>query len=94
MTAQPTVTIHEKYQPPLTEQNSRYFLVLGGRESGKSFSVSTILVIRLCEPGQRLLYTPYTMNSAETSLIPEIRETIDMLGLSSVFAIRQSEIIH
>ena len=94
MTAQPTVTIHEKYQPLLTEQNSRYYLVLGGRASGKSFSVSTILVIRLCEPGQRILYTRYTMTSAETSIIPEFREKIEMLGLSSVFEIRQREIIN
>lgn len=94
MTPQPKITIHKKYQPLLTELISRYFLVLGGRGSGKSYSVATILVTLLCEPGQRILYTRYTMTSADISIIPEFREKIEMLGLSSVFEIRQREIIN
>ena len=85
--------IHPKYSP-LIESECRYFLVSGGRGSGKSFGVAALLISFLCERGQRILYTRYTMSAAETSIIPEFVEKIELLGLSSIFEIRQREIVN
>ena len=90
---QPKLWIHPKYSP-LIESDSRYFLISGGRGSGKSFSIAALLISFLCERGQRILYTRYTMSAAEISIIPEFVEKIEILGLASIFEIRQREIVN
>ena len=90
---QPKLWIHPKYSP-LIESDSRYFLISGGRGSGKSFSIAALLISFLCERGQRILYTRYTMSAAETSIIPEFVEKIRLLGLDGLFEIRQREIVN
>lgn len=88
------IWIDPKYSPLICEKNRRYYLVSGGRGSGKSYAVATLLISLLCERGQRILYTRYTMTSAELSIIPEFREKIEALGLSSIFLIRQRDIVN
>lgn len=53
------------------------FLVSGGRGSGKSFNVSTAVQRFTYKKGHKILYTRYTMTSAEISVIPEFQEKID-----------------
>jgi len=67
-------------------------MVTGGRGSSKSFSVSTMLLLLTYESGHNVLYTRYTMTSASTSIIPEMTEKIDILGLSNDFAVNKTDI--
>lgn len=53
------------------------FLVTGGRGSGKSFNASTAVQRFTYKKGHKILYTRYTMSSAEISVIPEFQEKID-----------------
>ena len=87
------VNIHDKYIPLFTSP-SRYYVVTGGRGSGKSFSVAIFLLNLICERGHKVLFTRYTMVSAQTSIIPEFIEKIDLMGLSHVFRITKDEIIN
>lgn len=87
-----TLSINPKFAPIITDIESRYFIVNGGRGSAKSFSVSTLLITLLCEEGEGILYTRYTMVSAYKSIIPEFREKIGMLGMEDVFDITKYEI--
>lgn len=74
--------------------DSRYFIVTGGRGSGKSFAVNTFLAALTMERGQKILFTRFTMVSAATSIIPEFMEKIDLLGLQEHFHISKDEIVN
>lgn len=67
-----------KYKPLYTSRK-RYFLITGGRGSGKSFEVGTFLSLLTYEAYHRILFTRYTMTSAELSIIPSFHDKIDRL---------------
>lgn len=87
------IQLHPKYQN-LFHSKSRYFLITGGRGSGKSFSVSVWLLLLTYEEGHKVLFTRYTMMSAHTSIIPEFIEKIDLMDVHSDFRITKDEIIN
>jgi phage terminase large subunit len=87
------IALHPKYQPLFTS-DSRYFIVTGGRGSGKSFGVAVFLLSLTYEEGHRILFSRYTMLSAQTSIIPEFIEKIDVMGLQADFRITKDEIIN
>ena len=87
------VKLHDKYVP-LFNSESRYYIITGGRGSGKSFGVAIFLLTLTCQEGHKILFTRYTMTSAQTSIIPEFIEKIDMMGLSHLFRITKDEIIN
>ena len=78
--------INDKYIP-LFNDDSRYFVITGGRGSGKSFGVTVFLLLLTYEKGHKVLFTRYTMKSAHTSIIPEFIEKIELLGKNSDFRI-------
>ena len=85
------IKLNPKYKP-LFLNDSRYFIVTGGRGSSKSYSVSTMLLLLSYEKGHNILFTRYTMTSASTSIIPEITEKIEALGLESNFLVNKTDI--
>jgi phage terminase large subunit len=87
------MTIHPKYIP-LWKDASRYFVITGGRGSGKSFGVTVFLLNLTYEHGHKVLFSRYTMISAQNSIIPEFIEKIDMMGVSDQFRITKDEIIN
>ena len=87
------IDLHSKYQP-LFRDKSRYFVMTGGRGSGKSFAVSLFLLLQTYEEGIKILFTRYTMLSANTSIIPEFIEKIEILGKQNDFRITKDEIIN
>ena len=87
------INLHPKYQS-LFNDESRYFIITGGRGSGKSFGVSIFLLTLVCEQGHKVLFTRYTMRSAHTSIIPEFIEKIDLMGMQEHFRITKDEIIN
>ena len=85
------IELNPKYKPLLLD-SSRYFVVTGGRGSGKSYSVNLMALLLTFEPNQNILFTRYTMTSAFTSIIPEFREKIETLGLEEYFNINRADI--
>lgn len=86
------VEINEKYEPLYTAP-SRFFVITGGRGSAKSFSVSTWASLLLsAESGHKVMFTRHTMVSAETSIIPEFIEKLDLLGTRNDFTITKKDI--
>lgn len=87
------VNIQSKYEV-LTTSESRYFIVTGGRASGKSFNISVLLLLLTFERDHVVLFTRYTLTSASISIIPEFLEKIELLGLEEYFYITKDEIIN
>lgn len=88
-----SVKINSKYEA-LFFNDSRYFLITGGRGSGKSFGVAIFLLNLICQKGHKVLFTRYTMVSAQTSIIPEFIEKIELMGMAHIFRITKDEIIN
>lgn len=70
----------------------RYWFVTGGRGSGKSFHIAVFLLNLTYEPGHVILFTRWTLVSAEISIIPEFIEKIELLGREGEFDIREGVI--
>tara|TARA_R100001163_G_C5064384_1_gene201963 strand:- start:345 stop:1523 length:1179 start_codon:yes stop_codon:yes gene_type:complete len=79
----------------LFESDCRYFIITGGRGSGKSFAVTVFLTLLTMVKGIRVLFTRYTMVSAHLSIIPEFLQKIGLLGYNDdVFFVNKSEVIN
>ena len=78
----------------LFESDARYFIITGGRGSGKSFAATVFLTLLTMTKGIRILFTRYTMTSAHLSIIPEFLEKISLLGFENIFSINKSEVLN
>ena len=85
--------INIKYQP-LFRLQTRYCVVTGGRGSAKSFTVSEKLLCETFDGDGTILFTRYTMTSAEISIIPEFWEKVELMGYEDVFIKTQDRIIN
>lgn len=85
--------INEKYKPLYTS-NKRYFSLTGGRGSGKTYAVHEFIARLTYEAGHGILFTRYTMVSAEKSIIPEFRNTLSRLGIESDFNITKTHVMN
>ena len=72
--------------------DTRFFVITGGRGSGKSFEVGRFASLLSFEPKHKILFTRQTMTSAHLSIIPEFQEKIDLLELIPFFEIKKNEI--
>ena len=61
--------IVSKYKPLYTSEK-RYFLLTGGRGSGKTYVIQDLLIRLLEQIGQGILYTRYTMVSVDQTIMP------------------------
>ena len=87
-----SIKINSKYN--LLGSDSRYFIISGGRGSGKSYSVNSFLLLLTYEVGHIILFTRYTLTSAHISIIPEFIDKIETAGLHNDFSITKDEIIN
>ena len=87
------IILKNKYKP-LIYSKSRYFIISGGRASGKSYSVASFLLMLTFEKGHKILFTRYTMSSAHISIIPEFLQKIELLDISEHFDITKTSIIN
>jgi len=85
------IEINKKYSP-IAESDGRYFIVTGGRGSGKSFSINLLLVLLTYEAGHTILFTRYTLSSTYISIIPEFIEKLELLKIFDDFHITKDEI--
>lgn len=86
------VNLNEKYKS--LGSDSRYFIVTGGRGSGKSYSVNSIILMLTYESNHVILFTRYTLTSAHISIIPEFIEKIELIDRLEDFYITKDEIIN
>lgn len=87
------IELNKKYIP-LFASDSRYYVITGGRGSGKSFALNSFLLLLTYEVGHVILFTRYTLVSAHISIIPEFVEKIEMAGLEQDFTITKDEIVN
>ncbi len=85
------IAINKKYSP-ISNEDSRYFIITGGRGSGKSFSINVLLVLLTYEKGHTILFTRYTLASAYISIIPEFIDKLELLDIFDDFYITKDEI--
>jgi PBSX family phage terminase large subunit len=89
------IQIIDKYEPLFFEEpKSRYYLITGGRGSGKSWTLSMFLLNLTYEENHVILFTRFTLVSAFISIIPEFISKIELMNKESDFEITQSEIIN
>ena len=101
------ISTHPVYYPLYNDTEKPIILITGGRGSGKSFAVSTFLE-RLSfemkhlqnEHGERenivhnILFSRYTMVSAEMSVIPEFLEKVDADGTGRYFHATKQDVLN
>lgn len=85
------ININKKYSA-IGNSDARYFIVTGGRGSGKSYSINLLLVLLTYEAGHTILFTRYTLASAYVSIIPEFIEKLELLEIFHDFHITKDEI--
>ena len=79
------LTLSHKYAP-LQGLTTRYAVITGGRGSGKSFAIATMLIAKTEEyVGKTILFTRYTLTNAETSIMPEFTDKIERGNLQGRF---------
>jgi len=86
-------SLKKKYAPLFASDN-RYYVVTGGRGSGKSYSVNTFLLLLTYEQNEIILFTRFTLTSAHVSIIPEFLDKIETANLSNDFYITKDEIVN
>ena len=74
-----------KYAPLFRKARTRYKVITGGRGSAKSFTVSSALLLRTYEDSFNVLFTRWTMDSAQDSVIPEFKEKMDRMQVTTHF---------
>lgn len=87
------ITLNKIYAP-LVSNDTRYNIVTGGRGSGKSFAITTLLCMMMLERDRVILFLRQTLTSAHISIIPEFVEKLELLGISDQFHITKTDIEH
>jgi len=87
------IILNHKYQS-LFQNETRYYIITGGRGSAKSFGVGTFASLLSFEANHKILFTRQTMTSAHLSIIPEFQEKIDLMQANEIFDVTKSEIIN
>jgi phage terminase large subunit len=86
------IVLNDKWKALLN--NTRYFIISGGRGSSKSFGVGTFTSLLSFEKGHKILFTRQTMTSAHLSIIPEFQEKIELLESQDKFEVTKTDIIN
>ena len=87
------LSLNKKFEPLFLE-DSRYYVLTGGRGSGKSFAINSFLLLLTYEVGHIILFTRYTLTSAHISIIPEFMDKIEKSNSQSDFSVTKDEIIN
>lgn len=87
------ITKHKKKWNALGK-DTRFFIITGGRGSGKSFEVGRFTNLLSFDVNHKILFTRQTMTSAHLSIIPEFQEKIDLLDLNNFFEVQRNVIVN
>ena len=86
-----TVKISQKWNK-LGNKNTRYYVITGGRGSGKSYEVTRFATLLTFEEKETILFTRKTLTSAHISIIPEFADKVESLNAESAFVINKTDI--
>lgn len=86
-----SIVLNPKYKA-LLNNDTRFFIITGGRGSSKSYGVGSFSLFLSYETNHKILFTRQTMTSANLSIIPEFQEKIDLVNVNEHFEINRSEI--
>ena len=96
----PGITPQRIYNPLYRNKDKFIILITGGRGSGKSFNAATFIERLTFERSEdrtfahTILYSRYTMVSANMSIIPEMMEKIELDGGARWFKTTKADIIN
>lgn len=91
----PEFQLNAKYQPLWQNKEVRYFLITGGRGSGKSFIVANWLVSLFeTESPHVCLYTRQTMTAADQSVVTEFENMIEATGFDTKYRFSGNDVEH
>lgn len=83
--------VHKKRAVRDTMRGVRYIVLVGGRGSGKSYALAKwVNSATYCK--YSVLFTRFTMTSAETSVIPEYRNMCEAVGNDSDFQFKRTQV--
>ena len=82
-----------KYKP-LFMGGTRYYIVTGGRGSGKSYAASLMASYLLLGMDEVVLFTRYTLTSAHISIIPEFVDKANLINIAGKLVINKQDIIN
>ena len=85
------ISLNSKYKA-LLKNDTRFYIVTGGRGSSKSFGVGTFITALSYESNHKILFTRQTMTSAHLSIVPEFQEKLDLFDINDHFNINRSVI--
>ena len=91
---------HSVYYPLYNDKTHFIYLITGSCASGKSFSASQFIERLTFEYNaerkiaHKILYTRYTMVSAAISVIPEVKEKIEIDGTQDYFKNTKTDIVN
>ena len=91
------LVFHPKYEPLFHAGRiggPRYRVITGGRGSGKSTAVSTATVRDTYRDPYSILYSRYTLVSAEISIIPEYTDKVNLLNAGRHFVTTKEQVIN
>jgi phage terminase large subunit len=87
-----------KYEPLFKRMyennNIDTFIITGGRFSAKSFTTSVFSGIALRDFNYKILYTRYTLTSAQDSIIPEFLGGLESLNITEEFDVNKDRVKH
>ena len=87
------ILLNQKYIPLLRPfPDVRYYIVTGGRGSGKSFAGSLAYAHELTTAHYKMLYLRQTLVSARISIIPEFYEKLELISQTGEFVQGMTEI--
>jgi len=84
--------LYQKYSDEY--KDIRYVILVGGRGGAKSYALSTWINTATYNKGWGVLFTRYTMTSAETSIIPEFTKICEELQNASDFTAKRTQVIN
>ena len=87
------IRINSKYKP-LWTSDAFFFIVTGGRGSGKSFATGDYIENLSFQRGHKVLFTRYTLHSAADSIIPEFEQKISIEGHEGNFYITKKDAVN
>lgn len=90
------MSIHRfsKKVKPLFQLTTRYCILIGGRGGGKSYALAAANALSTYEDSFNILYTRYTLTSAELSVIPEFTDKLTMMNIRRHFYIRRHDVVN
>ena len=81
-----SINISAKFEPLFDiPEGVDTFILTGGRNSQKSFAVSTAALSACTKYGHRVLYSRYTNASLKDSIYAEVEEKLDILNYRPFF---------